>query len=445
MRLLKNTTKVLCIFLILFAMMPNLEVYGWGNGSYSSIDYPYYGIHDAIADIAYQKLRNHNETMTQWITDFYLDSNGQKWGDYEYSFNRSSDNWLGYTDDPDSYFRDWSNHMYYVHPYGTHDERGAPDRVQQLYNWIVGNLTNWIKNGRPTRSEDEHKAAYAAGLLTHYFSDLTQFGHTDYTKQDHTNVLIGSGTYHNNYESRQIDKAFLDQLISDLESYDFEVSTIVTSPKDITIQLAEWVNSYNGTTVLYYDAPIGENVLVGSTYAQMLTDYVNNYNSELKYLGARGYTQQLYQQTLSHIKAAVGNLTRILYTAYKVAESAQTESEITINLSTLTLTLGSSLEVSGLIIPSPSNAVQVTLTFIQPDGRVLTYIANSTSTGSYSYTFSPTVAGDWSVKASYEGATSQTAYFKVNPQKLDIKILFLVAIVSLIMVGLLVYLIAKRR
>ncbi|MCP8315319.1 MAG: hypothetical protein H3Z51_00455 [archaeon] len=425
--------------------MPNLEVYGWGNGSYSSIDYPYYGIHDAIADTVYQKLKNHNETMAEWITDFYLDSNGLKWGDYEYSFKRSSDNWLGYTDDPDSYFMDWSNHMYYVHPYGTHDERGAPDRVKQLYNWVVGNLTNWIKNGRPTRSEDEHKAAYAAGLLAHYFSDIAQFGHTDYTKQDRTNVLVGSGTYHNNYESRQIDTAFLNQLLADLSAYNFDIDVIIMNPKDITIQLAEWVNSYDGTTVLYYDAPIEENVLVGSTYAQMLTDYVNNYDSELEYLGARGHTQQLYQQTLSHIRAAVGNLTQILYTAYKVAESAQTESEITINLSTSSLTLGSSLEVSGTIIPSPSNTVQVTLTFIQPDEGVLTYTVNSTSTGSYSYTFSPDVAGDWSVKASCEGVTSQTEYFKLNPQELDIKILFLVAIVSLVMVGLLVHYITKRR
>ncbi|MCP8317394.1 MAG: hypothetical protein H3Z51_11155, partial [archaeon] len=62
-----------------------------------------------------------------------------------------------------------------------------------------------------------------------------------------------------------------------------------------------------------------------------------------------------------------------------------------------------------------------------------------------SYTFSPDVAGDWSVKASCEGVTSQTAYFKVNPQELDIKILFLVAIVSLVMGGLLVHYITKRR
>lgn len=424
--------------------MPNLEVHGWGNGSSLSKDYPYYGIHDAIADIAYQKLKNHNETVAQWITDFYLNSDGKKWGDYEHSFKKGSDNWLGYTDDPDSYFKDWSNHMYYVHPYGIYDEREAPDRVQQLYNWIIGNLTNWIKNGRPTRSEDEHKAAYSAGLLTHYFSDITQFGHTDYTKQDHTNVLTGSGTYHNNYESRQIGTAFLDQLLSDLSAYDFDVN-IITNPKDIAIQLATWVNSYDGTTVLYYDAPAGKYVTVGSTYAQMLTDYVNNYDSGLKYLGAKGYTQQLYQQTLSHIRATVGNLTRILYTAYKVAESVQTKSKISINSSKLSLTLSSSLEVSGSIIPSPSNTVQVKLTFIQPSGEELIYIVDSTSTGAYSYTFSPNVTGYWSVKASYEEATSQTVSFEVNPPASNSTIFFLaVGIAFLTIMGLLAYRIIKR-
>ncbi|MGQ9469472.1 MAG: hypothetical protein ACUVTD_06570 [Nitrososphaerales archaeon] len=364
---MKNRMRMLCIFLILFTMISNLEAHSWGNGSSSSIDYPYYGIHDAIADIAYQKLKNYNETIAQWITDFYFNSNGEKWGDYEYSFNKGSDNWLGYTDDPDSHFKDWRNHMYYVHPYEDHDERGAPDRIQQLYNWVVGNLTSWIKNGRPTRSEDEHKATYAAGLLTHYFSDISQFGHTDYTKQDHT--YADSSTYHNNYESRRIGKAFLDQLLSDLNSYDFEVSITVTSPKDIAIQLATWVNSYDGTTVLYYDAPIGKDVIVGSTYAQMLTDYVKNYDSGLEYLGARGYTQQLYQQTLSHIKATVGNLTRILYTAYKAAESAQTKSTID--------------GIGSKVIYAPSNTVY--FIFADPDRMTLPEASYDRLAGSIIY------------------------------------------------------------
>jgi len=104
MRLLKNLIAIMCISLIILAIMPNSEAHAWGNGSSNNIDYPYYGIHDAIADVAYQKLKDHNETIAQWITDYYLNSNGEKWGDYGYSFNYGSDNWLGYTDDPDSYF-----------------------------------------------------------------------------------------------------------------------------------------------------------------------------------------------------------------------------------------------------------------------------------------------------------------------------------------------------
>ncbi len=441
MRLLKNVIAIMCISLIIFAIMPNSEAHAWGNGSSNNVDYPYYGIHDAIADVAYQKLKDYNETVAQWITDYYLNSNGEKWGDYEYSFNYGSDNWLGYTDDPDSYFKDYSNHMYYVHPYGSHDERRAPDRIQQLYDWVLGNLTNWIRDDRPERSEDEHKAAYAAGLLTHYFSDMTQFGHTYYTKQDHE--YADSRTYHNSYESSQIDTAFLDQLLYDLNAYDFKVNVTIANPKNNAIQLAEWVNSHDNTSVLYYDAPVGGNVIVGSTYAQMLTDYVSNYDIGIEYLGARGYTQQLYQQTLLHIKAAVGNLTQILYSAYKSAEFAQTESEITINLSASTLTLGSSIEVSGSIIPS--HTAQVTLTFIQPDGKILTHVLNSAPTGSYSYTFSPTVAGNWSVRASYDGVTSQIVYFEVNPRGLDTTTFLLLAILGLVMMILLIYLFSKKR
>lgn len=59
--------------------------------------------------------------------------------------------------------------MYYVHPYGTHDERGVP-RIQQLYDWLLGNWTNWIRDSRPERSEDDHKAAYVAGIASSLLS-----------------------------------------------------------------------------------------------------------------------------------------------------------------------------------------------------------------------------------------------------------------------------------
>jgi len=34
-----------------------------GDGSYKNVTYSYYGIHDAITDVSYQKLKNHNESV----------------------------------------------------------------------------------------------------------------------------------------------------------------------------------------------------------------------------------------------------------------------------------------------------------------------------------------------------------------------------------------------
>ncbi|MCP8320532.1 MAG: Ig-like domain repeat protein, partial [archaeon] len=108
--------------------------------------------------------------------------------------------------------------------------------------------------------------------------------------------------------------------------------------------------------------------------------------------------------------------------------------------------------VSGSIIPPPSNTVQVTLTFTQPDRRILNYTVNSNSTGSYNYTFSPNVVGNWFVIASwegdeiYEGATSETALFKVNPSTSNLMILFLVGgVIYIIITFSLAYRISKRR
>jgi hypothetical protein len=138
---------------------------------------------------------------------------------------------------------------------------------------------------------------------------------------------------------------------------------------------------------------------------------------------------------------------------YEVAESTKTVSEITIYLFESSLTLGSLLEVNGSIVPSPSNTVQVTLTYYQPGGTIHSiHIVNSTSTGSYDHTFSPGITGNWKVKASwegdeiYEGAESETLLFKVNPPTLNVLLFFLaVGITYVVMTGFIAYRTSRRR
>lgn len=293
--------------LILTACLPPLASC-WGNGSSESASYPYYEIHDAVAEYAYLKLRECNETMARWITDFYLNPGGTKWGDYGYSYGAGADCWLGYTDDPDSHWRDWENHLYEVHGF----RRGAPSRVQELYGLIVEHLARWVAAGMPYRSEDEHLAAYYAGLLSHYLADVSQFGHTDYTHIDHSHPAYDPAgrTFHAYYDSESITDEFISAIEEGLRGYEFDITVRVKNVSELVVDLAKWVNARDGKTVNG----------VGFTYWWALTKFVNNYNSGVSYLGARGYNEELFSMTLENVRAATGNLTWVLYSAFKDAE-----------------------------------------------------------------------------------------------------------------------------
>ena len=292
---------------------------GWGNGSGANEAYPYYGIHDLVAEIAFLKLEEFNASAARWIRDWFL-CDGSRWGDWGHSYGQGRDCWLGYTDDPDSYYQDWSNHLFEVH--GT--RRGAPQRVQQLFDWAVANLTIWLQHeGEEQYREYEHRAVYAAGLLTHYFADMSQFGHTDYTKDDHSYPPEDSSrTYHAHYESVQITNELLEALNASLRTYQFSIKE-VDDVASVTEQLARWVNAHEGQTVQYFDEAASEWKQVGSTYALLLTMFRKNFDAGVFYLGARGYNETVYALTLQHLRACVGNLTCILYTIYVQACKAR--------------------------------------------------------------------------------------------------------------------------
>jgi hypothetical protein len=92
---------------------------------------------------------------------------------------------------------------------------------------------------------------------------------------------------------------------------------------------------------------------------------------------------------------------------------------ISLSVSKTSIIEGDEVTVSGVI--QPSEQVPITLTYTMPDGSTLTRTATSSSDGSFSDSFKPTVKGSWSVKASWtgsgsqEGATSSTKSFTVTP------------------------------
>lgn len=99
------------------------------------------------------------------------------------------------------------------------------------------------------------------------------------------------------------------------------------------------------------------------------------------------------------------------------ATVAAQRTTISLSLSETSVIEGDEVTVSGAI--EPPDEVSITLLYTMPDGSTLTRNVTSSSDGSFSDLFEPTVAGSWSVKASWagsetqEGATSSTELFTV--------------------------------
>ncbi|MCJ7631190.1 lamin tail domain-containing protein, partial [Candidatus Bathyarchaeota archaeon] len=106
--------------------------------------------------------------------------------------------------------------------------------------------------------------------------------------------------------------------------------------------------------------------------------------------------------------------------ATKGASNGKAPSSISCGLSSTSLEIGSSVTVSGSITPTRFG-VTVTLSYTMPNATPLTRTAISASDGKYSDTYTPSVLGSWSVKASwtgdgtYSGAESSIVSFTITP------------------------------
>lgn len=293
---------------------------GWGNGSSSNAEFRYYGVHDAIAQVAWEKLRAHDPAGAAWLTRWFLPEPGG----YGASFDPwalgpgGADNLLGWTDDPDSAFQDWCNHLYMVHPRGDAPERCAPQRVADLVGQARENLTLSRLAGEVPCNPFEHRAAYDAGLLAHYVGDLSQFGHTDDTRRDHRHPRDDpSGrTYHGYYESQAWGSRGLRALLADQRARPWSPD-LVEDPSAAAVALAVRVNMPDGATVRYRDAD-GRTVDVGSGYAAMLDAYVAAYDGGQAHLGMRGYTPALWAATMANVAGAVDLLADLWWTVANV-------------------------------------------------------------------------------------------------------------------------------
>jgi hypothetical protein len=100
-----------------------------------------------------------------------------------------------------------------------------------------------------------------------------------------------------------------------------------------------------------------------------------------------------------------------------VGATAAQSTTISLSVSETIITEGDEVTVSGAI--EPPEEVSIILVYTVPDGETLTRNVTSSSDGSFTDLFKPTVIGSWSVKASWTGnetqagATSSTESFTV--------------------------------
>ena len=315
---------LLAVSLMLAVPATSFGSLAWGNGSPSSVEFADFGIHDITCDIALRTATYTSPELLTWMTDWYIRNET----DYAYSYDSandlkgptSTDNINAYTDDPDSYWRDWDNHTLNLHPRSWWDppEGDAARRVSQLYNQTRDHIYNWLMNGSVRYDSDQHHAAYYAGLMAHYVMDVTQFGHTDWTRLDHSNPPDHDpqgATYHSYYEARTWTDGALRHAHVDLMSNPLPRVERVSDPAQVVRELAEFVNGRNGPDVQFDDID-NNTVTLGSTDVLMLETFVANWDSGVSFNGARGYDEDLWNLTQENLVAGMWNLTNLWTSVY---------------------------------------------------------------------------------------------------------------------------------
>ncbi len=311
---------VLMLSLAAFAALPT-ETAAWGNGDPGSVEFTDFGVHDITNDIALRTATYLAPDEVEWINDWYTRNET----DHGHSFDPAStaptptDNFNAYTDDPDSHWQDWENHTLYLHPRpGWPPAEGdAARRVSHLYNLTRDRLYAWLMNGSVRWDSDEHHAAYYAGLMSHYVMDITQFGHTDWTRLDHSHPGDDprGATYHGYYEALTWTDTALRRLHVDLMSNPLPEAKRVSDPYQLVYDLAGYVNGRHGPPVLFTDSD-STVVTLGSTYVRMLTNFTANWDANLSHNDARGYDEELWNMTLENLLAGMTNLTHLWRSAY---------------------------------------------------------------------------------------------------------------------------------
>lgn len=296
-------------------------VEAWTDGNDDSPVRPNYGLQDMIAHKALKLLEERNDSKALFLT-YWFDPLGADDESDSYNENnllpRENDNFLAWTDDgPEGVTVE-----YYINnpEPGQDPQTNAVKYAQLLANRSVENLTQWLLEGGGTENSDEirlmHAAAYNAGKLAKYVGDMSQYGHTDYSKWDQLSEVPRyhpsevDYPYREYYEARLWNDANMQMLYDTFwnETFDPEGAIEWDSVHTATSDLAKWVNGRGQPPVQMEDYD-GETITVGHNYKIMLENFMYCWDYDFTHKGVRGFNGTLWNLTLENLVAAAENLT----------------------------------------------------------------------------------------------------------------------------------------
>lgn len=304
------------------------DAQAWTDGNNDSPVKPNYGIQDMIAHKALELLNEKNQTKASFMM-FWFDPLGADDEPVSYNednmFPRENDNFLAWTDDgPEGVTVE-----YFINnpEPGQDPQTDAVRYAQLLANRSVENLTAWLLAGGGSGEAKEvrlmHAAAYNAGKMSKYLGDMSQFGHTDYSKWDQLSVVPRYHPSEVNYPYREYYEARVWSDVNMQVLYDTFWNDSFDPPEGIdadtvhsaTSDLAKWVNGRGQAPVQIKDYD-GSTITVGYNYDIMLKDFMYCWDYDQRYLGIRGFNETLWDLTLENLVASAENLSSVYEALY---------------------------------------------------------------------------------------------------------------------------------